>query len=287
MGHSRVLVGVMILGAASAACSKPRDNAARERAGTPAAGSAAQTAQLRVENSDGRAITAEELAHSNGNLHYSVVSDAKIPDEARKLHEQGRAAGGAGDYAKALALFAKAHETAPDWAYPMYDAGYTYELMDQPDKALASYDAVLKLEPRGFFNALSSADCLRREAAHEWQPGACKAYHLVEWLSPSKQKEALEGLVAKAPGLAAAWKDLAGHLDDNTARLKALEQGLSQRPDAQTRGFLLMNKGLMLDSLGKHDEARQILTALSGEPGLPVDVEQLVKLSLAQLDVKH
>lgn len=159
--------------------------------------------------------------------------------------------------------------------------------MDQPDKALASYEAVLKLEPRGFFNAISSADCLRREATREWQAGMCKAYLMVEWLSPGEQKQALEALVAKVPGLAEAWKDLAGHLDDTAARLQALDRGLSPRPDPQTRGFLLINKALTLDQLGKRDEARRILGALSVEPALPVDVEKLAKLSLSQLDAKR
>jgi tetratricopeptide (TPR) repeat protein len=159
--------------------------------------------------------------------------------------------------------------------------------MDQPDKALASYEEVLKLEPRGFFNAISSADCLHREAHGEWPAGMCKAYAMVEWLPPSEKRKALEALVAKVPNLAAAWKDLAGHLDDPAASLQALDRGLAQRPDPQTRGFLLINKALSLDKLGKHDEARRILSALAAEPTLPVDVEQLAKLSLSQLVTKQ
>jgi len=176
-------------------------------------------------------MTADEVAHADGKVKYSVIGEGKISDEAHQLHDQGRAAGAAGDYAKALALFAKAHEAAPDWAYPTYDAAYTYELMDQPDKALTSYEAVLKLEPRGFFNAISSADCLRREAMREWKAGMCKAYKMVEWLSPSEQKGALEALLAKVPGLAAAWKDLAIHLED--ARQRGAR---SRRPSGDRAG---------------------------------------------------
>jgi len=245
------------------------------------------SAELRLQKPSGQAMTADELAHADGTVNYSIVSKGNIPDEARKLHEQGRAAGGAGNHAEALALFAKAHAAAPDWAYPTYDAAFTYELMDQPDKALASYEEVLKLEPCGFFNAISSADCLRREARAEWPAGTCKAYAMVEWLSPGEQKNALEALVAKAPSLAIAWKDLAGHLDDSAARLQALDRGLAQRPDPQTRGVLLVNKAATLNTLGRRAEARRILSALVAEPALPSDVEQIAKLSLSQLDVKQ
>lgn len=260
-----------------AACSKQR--------GQPP--EAQPSPELRVQDPSGRVLTADEIAHTNGTVKYGVVGKGQIPDEARQLHEQGRKAGGAGKYAEALVLFARAHEAAPTWAYPTYDAAFTHQLMDQPDKALAGYEEVLKLEPRGFFNAISSADCLRREAKAEWPAGTCKAYAMVEWLSPDDQRKALEALVSKFPSLAVAWKDLAGHLDDTSARLQALDRGLAQRPDPQTRGFLLMNKASALDGLGKHEEARRMLTALAAEPALPVDVEQLVKLQLSQLDTKR
>lgn len=276
MRYAGGLCQVVLAAMSIAACSKQR--------GQPP--EAQPSPELRVQDPSGRVLTADEIAHTSGTAKYSVVGKGEISDEAHRLHDQGRAAGGAGKYAEALALFARAHEAAPTWAYPTYDAAFTYQLMDQPAKALASYEEVLKLEPRGFFNAISSADCLRREAKGEWPAGTCKAYAMVEWLSPDEQKKALEGLVSKVPSLAVAWKDLAGHLDDPAARLQALDRGLAQQPDPQTRGFLLMNKASALDGFGKHEEARRMLSALAAEPALPVDVEQLAELQLSQLDAK-
>jgi len=252
--------------------------------GTPAgSGAVSPSPELRLRAPNGRPMSSDEIAHTDGTIKYSIGGEGKIPDEARRFHEQGREAGAAGKYAEALTLFAKAHETAPGWVYPTYDAAYTYELMGQPGKALASYEEVLKLEPRGFFNAISSADCLRREAQGNWPAGMCRAYAMMESLSPREKRKALETLVTKVPTLAAAWNDLAELLDDPAARLQAFDRGLDQRPDPQTRGFLLINKALTLNQVGKREEARLILSALTVEPALPGDVEQLAKLSLSQI----
>lgn len=276
MGGPGFLCRYVLAAMSIAACAKQRGQ-------SPGAQS---SPELRLQDPGGRTVAADEIRNVDGGVKYSIVGKGEIPDEASRLHQQGREAGGAGNYTEALALFARAHEMAPNWAYPMYDAAFTHELMDQPDKALASYEEVLKLEPRGFFNAISSADCLRREAKGEWSTGTCKAYAMVEWLSPDEQKKALEALVSRFPKLAVAWKDLAGHLADPAASLQALDRGLAQRPDPQTRGFLLINKALTLDKLGKRDEARRMLSTLVAEPALPIDVEQIAKLSLTQLDAK-
>ncbi len=155
--------------------------------------------------------------------------------------------------------------------------------MDQPGKALEGYEQTLALAPRGFFTAMTSADCLRREAAHEWKAGICKRYAMAEFMDPAAKKAELEAIVADAPGVAAAWKDLASALDDDGAQLAALDNALAHNPDPETRGFALANKALVLDRAGKHSDAIRILGELALDPASPLDVAQIAKFSLAQI----
>jgi hypothetical protein len=131
--------------------------------------------------------------------------------------------------------------------------------------------------------ALTSADCLRREAAHEWKRGACKKYLMIEWLDEAAKRAALEALVAEAPGMAAAWKELAFLTDDDARRLQVLETGLSHRPDPETRGVLLINKALVLGRSHQHDEAVRILGELILDPTSPLDIVQMAKASLTEI----
>lgn len=238
---------------------------------------------LIFRDASGRLLTKEDLKNVTGTVNWSLVGGDHVPEAAAALHEQGRAAGGNGDYAKAIELFGKSHDAAPTWPYPLYDLAYTYSLMDQPEKALPIYERVLALAPRGFFTAMTTVDCLRREAAKEWPAGMCKRYQLIEFAEPGERKAALEAVVAAAPGIAAAWKDLALKVEDDAQRLVALDKALSHNPDPETRGFVLSNKALVLDRLGKRSEAIKILGELALDPRSPLDVEQLSKLALAQM----
>ena len=238
---------------------------------------------LIFRGSDGRTLTAADLANvGDGTVDWSIVGGEQVPDEAVKLHAQGQEAGSRGEYAKALALLEKARAAAPSWPYPLYDTAFTYQLMDQPEKALAAYERVLAMAPHGYFTAMTSADCLRREVAHEWKAGICKRYMMVEF-EPSTRVAALEAIVAEAPGVASAWKDLALGREDETGRVAALDQALAHKPDPETRGFALANKALALGRAGKRDEAIRILGELVLDPSSPLDVAALARVSLAQI----
>jgi tetratricopeptide (TPR) repeat protein len=238
---------------------------------------------LIFRDSSGRQLTKADLKNVTGTVNWELVGSEQVSDAAAALFDQGRDTAGKGNYAAAIDLLNKAHDAAPAWPYPLYELAYTYELMDQPAKALPIYERVVALAPRGFFTAMSSLDCLRREAAKEWPAGMCKRYTLAEFEEPAKRAAELAAITKAAPGIAAAWKDLALEIDDDAAKLLSIDQALAHKPDPETRGVLLVNKALALDRTGKRPEAIQILGELAVDPKSPLDVEQLSKMSLAQM----
>ncbi|MEO7095143.1 MAG: tetratricopeptide repeat protein [Polyangiales bacterium] len=249
----------------------------------PAAKAAGDPPGLVFRDASGRTLTKDDLKTATGRVDWSVVGSEHVSEAATALFNQGREAGGAGDYAKAVAFLTKAHDAAPTWPYPLYELAYTYELMDQPTAALAAYEQVVALAPRGFFTALASVDCLRREAAKEWAVGLCKRYALVEFAEPSKRTAELQAIVAAAPGMAVAWKELALDIQDDAQRVAALDKALAAKPDPETRGLALSNKALALDRMGKHAEAVKILGELVLDPTSPLYVVEVSKLWLSQV----
>lgn len=79
------------------------------------------------------------------------------------------------------------------------------------------------------------------------------------------------------------WKAKAQTEQDLNKRLAYLERGLSANPDAETKGFLLLNKAAVLQEQGKPSEAKAILVSLAVDPTSPLDIEALAKYTLANL----
>ncbi|HEX8107027.1 MAG TPA: hypothetical protein VF516_04825 [Kofleriaceae bacterium] len=203
-----------------------------------------------------------------------------IPDEANALHQEGRKAGGAGDPARALELFARAHQLAPRWAYPPYDMAFTYLLSDQIELAETWYALVDELEPRGFFTAKTSLDLIRRERRGELPRGFVKGFIVLEWLPEDQQRAALQQIVTRLPGVAPAWKQLAGLTPDDDAKLVALDRGLAAHPDDETYGVLVLNKALVLRRRGQQDAARRMLEDLLADRRCTRGVEAMARASL-------
>ena len=242
--------------------------------------------RLVVSDPQGRELGPSDVARltGTGTLNWAVVGSEHVSRRAEELHELGRQAGEAGDHDRALHLFAQAHEEAPEWPYPVYDAAYTYLLKGDLGQAQGEYEVVERLAPRGFFTYKSELDCIRRERAGEFLAGTCRFYVSIADMPASAEKRALlEKLLQGSPSFAPAWEKLAGLLEDNDARLAAIEKGLSCKPDAQTRGTLLMNKALTIRSQGKHDEAISILRQLASDPESTLDTELKAKFALANL----
>jgi hypothetical protein len=91
--------------------------------------------QLVFRDRAGRELTRKDLDGISGTVRWEVIVAGAIPEEASRLHTEGRAAGDRGDYASALELLGEAHRLAPDWPYPVYDMAFTYLLQGNSTKA--------------------------------------------------------------------------------------------------------------------------------------------------------
>jgi len=203
------------------------------------------------------------------------VSD--VPPEAVEAHEAGRRLGANGRHRKALAAFARAAELAPDWPYPPYDSGFTYLLMDDHASALAAYEEVDRLAPRGFFTSKTAVWALQQEASGRFPRGTYRAYLAIEWeSSPRRAAKIAKKLVDRIPDYAPAVLRLANLTGDDEERLRLLDAGLAADPDVETLGMLRLNRSLALRELGRTDEADDELDTLLAMPGLTPATEAWV-----------
>lgn len=239
--------------------------------------------RLVFRDADGRELTVGDLKGHTGRVRWEVIGADDVPPQASRLHQDARQAGRRGDYARALDLLDQARDLAPRWPYPVYDAAFTYLLLGETGMAEELYERVDQLAPRGFFTCKASLDTLRRERAGELFPGFARAYATTEWMALPEKKALLAGIVDKFPGFALAWKDLSMLLDDDTSRLRAIEQGLRGRPDAETLGVLLINRAGILARRGDRDSAIAILGELALSPDSTLATEHLAKATLAAL----
>ena len=240
--------------------------------------------QVVYRDSAGRALTLDDVRTATGVVRWEIPSRRDVPEEAQRLHQLGRETGATGDYGNALALFSRAAALAPDWPYPLYDAAYTHLLMGDFAAALQEYRRTIALAPRGFFTALTAVDVLEREEAGELPVGIYLAYSQVEWIEDPTAKEArVRELLAAAPAFAPGWKELVSLLEDDAARLDAIERGLAAHPDAETRGILLINRALVLFNQGERDDAIEILGSLALDPASSLGAAEQAKAALAIL----
>jgi len=204
----------------------------------------------------------------------------EIPSEAHTLHQEGRKAGAEGDLVRALELLFRAHQLAPDWAYPPYDIAFTYLLNEDLEEAEKWYAVVDSLEPRGFFTAKTFLHTIRRERSGELPRGFSKAFAMLEWLPEDTQRDALQKIVASFPAFAPAWKQLAYLTGDEDAKLEALNRGLAADPDDETYGMLMLNKALLVGRRGQRALGKQMLHELLGDQRCTAGVEALARMSI-------
>lgn len=239
--------------------------------------------RLVFQDADGRALTTRDLEGYTGRVRWEVIGAYDVPEQAKRLHQEAREAGGHGDYARALDLLDAAWDLAPQWPYPAYDAAYTYLLVGEPGMAQELYEQVDQMVPRGYFTCKASLDTLRREQAGELFPGFARAYAAIEWMDPGEKRRILTGIVNQFPDFALAWKDLSPLLDDDASQLHAIDQGLCGRPDAETFGLLLINKADILIRQGDWDTGIAVLGELALSPDSTLATEHLAKVKLALL----
>lgn len=144
------------------------------------------------------------------------------------------------------------------------------------------YRKTLELSPRGFFTAITALDTLEKEHKGELPTGAYLAYLALEWMQDEAEKaRAVRQLVKQLPQFAPGWKELATIEDEDREKLAAIEQGLAASPDAETRGLLIINKAMILQTQGDRDGASLMLRELSQDPALPSLIEGWTKTLLA------
>jgi len=240
--------------------------------------------QVIYKDAAGRELTLGDLSKADGQFEWELreSSGTPIPDRAKQRHQAGRKSGAAGNYQQAIVALKEASTLAPSWAYPIYDLAYTHLLTGADDQALEAYEAVDRMEPRGFFTSKTAVWSLAREKSGDLPPGTYRKYLEIE----SAQNDAIklklaEAIVAKAPRYAPAWKEIAILSEKLEGRLPALESGLATAPDADTHGCLIVNKAALLDEQGNRNEAVKLLGELTLNPRSTFGTITLAKMTLA------
>ncbi|MVO08657.1 tetratricopeptide repeat protein [Flavobacterium sp. TP390] len=224
--------------------------------------------KVRIEFTDqkGNRISKEEIENATGTYNYEFYGIEGVSDLAKSLHNQARQFGQTGDYQKAIALLEQANKEAPNWAYPLYDLAYTYLLQDDYENALKYYKLTDQVAPKGFYTSKTALHTLEREKSGELQKGLYKYYLYIEWISnESEKREMIELFVEKFPSFAPAWKEYSKFLEGQE-RINAIEKGLEQKPDIETKGVLLINKALAINKNGEFENATKILTSVIFDP---------------------
>ncbi|MBB1653084.1 MULTISPECIES: tetratricopeptide repeat protein [Delftia] len=235
------------------------------------------------KDSAGRVLRRSDLDKADGRFSWELPSAKPVSQAARDAHALGRAAGHSGDHRAALAHFETASKLAPRWPYPVYDAAFTYLLQKDFDAAYRHYRRVDALAPRGFFTAKTAVHSLRMERDGKLPQGTYLRYLALEWETDrDKARQAALAMTRETPGFAPAWKTVAHLEDDPAKRLALLDSGLKADPDAETRGFLLLDKAVLLRERNQIPEAMVMLGELAVDPRSPLDVEALARHMLAQ-----
>lgn len=249
--------------------------------------SAPQQGDIVFKDNLGHTLTKKDLANTTGKVNYEIMENKKIDLKAQSLHQEARQLGQSGKYDLAIAKLNEAIKMQPDWAYPTYDLAFTYLLKGDYENALTFYKKTDVLEPKGFFTSKTAVYALEGEKIGIFPAGLYAAYMQIEWTDDENKKiEIAKAITQKVPDFAPAWKELANLLDDKTERLKAIEQGLSKNPDAETKGILIINKALILDMDGKKEDAKNLLGNLIFSPEVTTSNAELAKFTLKTISEK-
>jgi tetratricopeptide (TPR) repeat protein len=239
------------------------------------------------KDSLGNTISKNDLENVTGNVNYEIMGSKRVDPKAESLHQEARKLGQSGEYDLSISKLKEAIEIQPEWAYPTYDLAFTYLLKGDYENALIFYKKTNELEPKGFFTAKTAVYALEGEKSGKFPTGLYGIYLQIEWTdNESKKFEIAKTITEKVPDFAPAWKDLANLLDDRAEKLKAIEQGLSKKPDAETMGVLIINKALVLDMDGKKEEAQKILGNLIFSSEVTTGNKELAKFALKSISEK-
>ena len=240
--------------------------------------------ELVFKDSLGHSLNKTDLANTTGKVNYEIMGTQNIDPKAQALHQEARELGQTGKYDLSIAKLEQAIRIQPTWAYPTYDLAYTYLLKGDFDNALKFYKKTDELEPKGFFTAKTALYSLEGERTGRFPKGLYAIYMQIEWTDDiNKKLEIAKKITQNVPTFAPAWQELANLLNDKTARLHAIEQGLSNNPDADTKGILLINKAAILDNDGKKEDAKKLLGDLIFSTDITTGNLELAKFTLKSL----
>lgn len=213
------------------------------------------------------------------------MRSTEINQRAIDLHQEARHFGQIGNYPEAINKLNEAIGIQPDWAYPYYDLAFTYLLNNDSAKALSFYKKTDELEPKGFFTTKTAIYTLEGENAGSFPQGLYLYFLGIEWAESNEKKfEIAKSIVEKAPDYAPAWKEISSLLEDDSERLKAIENGLSLDCDDETIGNLLINKALILDRQGENVESVRILKELISSDNCTTANLAIAKLVLESVE---
>src|SRR5438445_6145069 len=99
----------------------------------------------------------------------------------------------------------------------------------------------------------------------------------------AKKEHAVREMVKLIPQFAPAWKEFGSLCDDDGERLTAIEKGLAANPDVGTKGMLNINKALVLNLKGNHDDAVRLLGQLALDPNSTLGTAHSAKAALSIL----
>jgi len=169
-------------------------------------------------------------------------------------------------------------------ALPGVRHGVYLPINEDTENARTYYRKTVELSPRGFYEAITAVDALDREQKGGLPSGTYLKYLSLEWTAdPVKKTEIVHQLVTSAPGFAPGWKELATLSKDDDKNLAAIEQGLAANPDRETDGILQINKALILNRKGNHEDAVRLLGELALDPKSTYATEHMAKASLANI----
>ncbi|MFX1507568.1 MAG: tetratricopeptide repeat protein [Promethearchaeota archaeon] len=240
-----------------------------------------KNSKIIFKDGQGNIIEREDLLNITGNVNYEIIGTENISQKAIELHQKARVYGQSGNYDKAIELLEEAQRIAPKWPYPLYDLAFTYLLKEDFRNALLNYEKVDKLAPKGFFTSKVALYTLKKEMSGELPQGMYLSYLQLEWIDdPKEKRERVNSLIEHFPNYPPAWKELLHFVRDISERIKAIENGLKNNPDPETKGVLLINKALIFNMENKYQEAIKILGELIFNSNATLATVELAKYIL-------
>jgi tetratricopeptide (TPR) repeat protein len=230
----------------------------------------------------GNTLSEVDITELKTAVNDEIITTGGIDPRAKQLHEEGRAIGAAYDFDGAILKFEEAINILPDWEYPLYDMAFAYCFKGEIDLALRFFRKTDELKPDGFFETKEAIYALEGETEGRFPKGIYMYYKQITMRPGLTQQQKLNiatEITQNLPEFAPGWLALQALLTEKNQRLHAIDHGLSKNPDETTKGYLLVNKALLLDATGRKEEAIQLLEQIISPESIATNI-LLAKMTL-------